>query len=383
MSRQQALRIAGVLLLVWGLALPALAQKRDPRLSDSQEPGSVIVFPKFIAGTTDWGEARSAFEIGIVCPSTPTAPTAPTTPTTPGPNTCAEGTKVKLRAHWVCPADQTLENKFICRETDFDLFSTVTGTIVINPANVGHVTQQVPMPPCDKGYLIAWVIDPATDQPIKYDALIGDATLQETDGGSSAYNGIPIQADPALATGKPVTLVNGGLAFDGLPGHYQAVTGAVRGTVRYDQLTGPPPLTETALTLLTLDVLSNRSNYPTFVDLNFYSENEVLLSTFHEFICWTQIELSAVNANLTATGLSEKGLVVSDTAQKAAILGIDDTVGPVTLLGLVESVRMTPSGVVQALSYSLYNDSVPIPTAFVPQPTQPTFVPQPPGGPMQ
>ena len=33
------------------LAMPALAQDRDPRLSDSQEPGSVIVFPKFIAGT--------------------------------------------------------------------------------------------------------------------------------------------------------------------------------------------------------------------------------------------------------------------------------------------------------------------------------------------
>ena len=120
----------------------------------------------------------------------------------------------------------------------------------------------------------------------------------------------------------------------------------------------------TALTLLTLDVRSNRPNYPTFVDLNFYSENEVLLSTSHEFICWTQITLSDINPNLTATGLSVKGLVVSEQAVKFPIGGIADTAGPVTLLGIVETV--IHNGVFHAYSYSLYNNSVPVPTVFEP-----------------
>jgi hypothetical protein len=74
------------------LAMPALAQTRDPRLSDSQEPGSVIVFPKFIQGTVPLPEGgmapASEIEVGIVCP--------------PG-QTCAEHQPVKIRFHWVCP----------------------------------------------------------------------------------------------------------------------------------------------------------------------------------------------------------------------------------------------------------------------------------------
>ena len=146
-------------------------------------------------------------------------------------------------------------------------------------------------------------------------------------------------------------------------GPYQAVTGQVQGTVKYDQLDASP-YSVTALTLLTLDVRSNRPNYPTFVDLNFYSEDEVLLSTAHEFICWSTILLSDLNPNLTATGLSPKGLVVSDQAVKFPIGGIADTAGPVTLLGIVETA--TWNGSCRTYSYSLYNNSVPVPTVFVP-----------------
>jgi hypothetical protein len=124
------------------------------------------------------------------------------------------------------------------------------------------------------------------------------------------------------------------------------------------------PYSVTALTLLTLDVISNRPNYPTVVDLNFYSETEVLLSTSHEFICWSQVLLSDLNPNLTATGLSPKGLVVSDQAVKVPIGGITDTVGQVTLLGIVETV--TWNGTCRAYSYSLYNNSVPVSTVFAP-----------------
>jgi hypothetical protein len=72
MNRVQWLRIALVLLLALGPATSAVAQVRDPRLSSSQEPGSVIVFPKFLynpGGKTEiGGEPRSEFEISVKCP---------------------------------------------------------------------------------------------------------------------------------------------------------------------------------------------------------------------------------------------------------------------------------------------------------------------------
>jgi hypothetical protein len=56
---------------------------------------------------------------------------------------------------------------------------------------------------------------------------------------------------------------------------------------------------------------------------------------------------------------------VSDAAEKVAFGGIDDTDGPVTLLGLVETLE-GPSGVQRSYSNEVWNDSVPVPTVFVP-----------------
>src|SRR5437868_7873291 len=72
------------------LAMPAFAQVRDPRLSDSQEPGSVIVFPKFIRGTVavnGRSTPQTEIEIGAVCPNGVT---------------CPEHQSIKIRFHWVC-----------------------------------------------------------------------------------------------------------------------------------------------------------------------------------------------------------------------------------------------------------------------------------------
>lgn len=355
MNCGKCVRVSLLLMLALTLAIPAMAQIRNAALYDSQEPGSVLVFPKFLTGTVG-GAPRSEFEIGITCPKNLDG----------SPGVCAEGTRVKLRAHWVCPGGQDPVDKYICQETNFDLLSTVTGTIKINPANIGVGTgttgagyTRVPVPSCAAGYLIVWVIN-QSDQPIKYDALIGTGILREMEGGDSAYNGIPIQAYPLDATG---TIRTAGLVFNSAPGAYQAITGQVQGTVTYDQL-ATSPFSVTALTLLTLDVLSNRPNNPTFVDFNFYSETEVLLSTSHEFICWTQVLLSEINPNLTATGLSRKGLFVSDQAVNFPIGGVAGFVGEVTLLGIVETV--TFNGHLRAYSYSLYNNSVPRATVFVP-----------------
>ena len=71
-------RLAVLLVPALALAVPAFAQVRDPQLSDSQEPGSVIVFPKFIQGSVALPEGGRApiteLEIGVVCPKGLSAP---------------------------------------------------------------------------------------------------------------------------------------------------------------------------------------------------------------------------------------------------------------------------------------------------------------------
>jgi hypothetical protein len=250
------------------------------------------------------------------------------------------------------------EFKFVCSETNFDLFTTVKGTLFFGPG-FGS-----PEPPCAEGYLIVWVID-ESGRPIKYDALIGDAIIRDAAGSAGAYNAIPIQAVTGLATGD-FTDVDGdaSLDFDGAT-EYKAVTGRIFGTVQYE--TDDPARVDTFLTLLTLDVKSNRPNLPTFVDLNFYSFDEVLLSTFVEFICYRQVRLTEINRSLTEAVLGRKGLFESGPAQQVPIFGIDDPAGPVTLLAIVETLERNAGGnVIRQYSYSTYNDSRPVPTKFEP-----------------
>jgi hypothetical protein len=383
--------LALVLLLALGLATSAVAH-RDPRLSDSQEPGSIIVFPKFIYNpprpddkaktgpSTIGGEPRSEFEISVVCPPALRDPFG-----TGCQAPFGEGFRIKIRAEWVCPSDEKIEHKFICKETDFDLFTTVFGTVSFNPANVGAgafpvasasaatgingvptvfsptvTAQRVPAPPCPEGYLIAWVVN-ANDQPIKFDALIGDAIIREPDGAVSAYNAIPIQAVPGpFGAGSGP----GELSLEGTT-QYQAVTGRIAAPLRFEQLTGPTTV-RTDLTLLTLDVDSNAPNDPTFVELDFFNANEFLVSTSWEFVCWTEVRLTDIDPNLTQDGMTtRKGLVVSGPAQRFNFLNLAGAEGPgnVTLLGLATT-EVTTGSTSSAYSYQLFNDSVPVPTEF-------------------
>jgi hypothetical protein len=249
-------------------------------LSDSQEPGSVIVFPKFIRGTvTVDGVAtpQTEIEIGAVCPKGAT---------------CPEHQSIKVRFHWVCGSSEASQaTSFVCKETDFDVTLSVDEKVVITPDGsfAGITTRTVPLAECPRGYLVGWVINPANDQPIKFDGLIGDAVLRETGTAVSAYGAIPIQADPNLASGAAITTVRDALTgtqnllFDGGPGRYQAVTGKIRGDVKFVKDVPPAPFTESFLTLLTLDVRSNQPNFPTFVGLDFWgtvgTNPEFLVST--------------------------------------------------------------------------------------------------------
>ena len=366
-------RLAMLLVPALALAAPALAQVRPPTLSDSQEPGSVIVFPKFIKGTVALPEGGTApvteLEIGVVCPKRVI---------------CPEHEPVKIRFHWVCGTGEfNLAGSFVCRETDFDVTATVWEKIVLVPIGsfAGVSTKTVPAAPCFNGYLIGWVINPANDQPIKFDGLVGDAVLRETGAAIASYSAIPIQADPALANAAGVTTNgNGALVFDGGAGHYQAVTGQVIGDVRYTNLTTPPNFNDSILTLLTLDVKSNRPNNPVFVDLDFFGGNpstignENQVSTFTEFICWEEVAIESLDSNLTTTFMGRKGVFVSAQAQKLGIFGIPDNTGPTTLLGLSEVREGSPEAPTRSYFSNLFNSSRPVPTKFLPEPS-PNFLP--------
>jgi hypothetical protein len=297
------------------LATPAFATETPATtgLADPSTPGSVIVFPKFVKGTESVDGApaeKTEIEVGVVCPKGVT---------------CPEHQSVKIRFHWVCPSDQAFENKFICKENDFDVVTSMDGKVVFDPDGVtiaGSAPITVPAAPCKKGYLIGWVIN-TSDQPIKFDGLIGDAVIRASGTAVQAYRGITIQADPALANGAlistPLDRLTGTptLAFDGQPGHYQTVPGVVYGDVRYSNPNGPTTYTNSWLILMTLDVRSNQSNYPTEVGLDFYNETERLVSTSTEFVCWTEVELSQIDPNLTQAGMgTRKGLFVSTPAVK-------------------------------------------------------------------
>jgi hypothetical protein len=313
---------------------PAWAQLRPATLADSQEPGSVIVFPKFIRGTVapdGVSTPRTEFEVGVVCPKG---------------TICPEHEPVKIRFHYVCGTTESdISGSFICKETDFDAQTTVNGKLIFNPEGAPPGNFITPIPQCQRGYLIGWVIN-SSDQPIKFDGLIGDAVLRESDTAVSAYNAIPIQA-------------NGGA--------YQAVTGVIFGDVTYDKPLGAASPRATVLTLLTLDVRSGRPNNPTFVDINFYNAQEALLSTSTEFICWGEKQLSTdIDPNLTGAGMgSRKGVFVAGPAEKVNLFGIDDTSGPATLLGLVETLE-GPTLSERQYTYGVFNDGVPVPTTFVP-----------------
>jgi hypothetical protein len=331
-------------------AVPLAAQLLDEEENDASQPGSVLIFPKFLTGTVTVDgrtEPASSFEISVSCPEK---------------ETCAEHEPVKLRAHWVCPGGPS--NLFhptdnVCAERDFDLRTTIDGTLWFNPANVGTrapANLTVTTPPCSKGYLIVWVINDL-DEPIRFDGLIGDAILRHSNNSSGAYNAVPIQAaEHELLLHKDKTDLDkdGRLDFDGK--EYLPVTGQIRGTVRYETSSR----IQSFLTLLTLDVISNRPNDRTFVDLNFFSHDENLLSTSANFICWAEFRLSGIKPRTDAGSLSVKGLVESATA-------VDEWDHKKTLLGILETLeKSSTGGVIRETAYSLFTQGNKIDTEFEP-----------------
>jgi len=373
-----SLRSLLLALMSIGWAAPVAAT-----LNDSEEPGSVLVFHKFIRGTfadtvsAQALHARTEFEISVVCPKGATCARNPIT---------GKFEKVFLRGHWVCPD---------CSETSFDLVTTINGTLYFNPEGVtvvaglvsaaaypSNATTPISPPPCPRGYLIVWATD-GSGTAIKFDGLIGDAVIRDGSPGAESfsarsYNPIPIQAGPDIVaadgsvvftTGLPTDLnSNGALDFDGT--EYMMLTGKIFGTVRYESnMTGASAnhAAQTDLTLLTLDVASSRQNPVTTVGLNFYTPDEDLIDTSTAFGCWTEKRLTEINSGLTIQRMGRKGLVESTFAQQQLDFF---TFKDVSLLGIVETKEGVLTGTTfsqfRDYSYSLYNDSEPVVTTFTP-----------------
>ena len=145
----------------------------------------------------------------------------------------------------------------------------------------------------------------------------------------------------------------------------------------------PNVLGRTNLNFLTLNVLSNRPNNPTFVNLDFWNESlgsavgstnpafEHRTSSFTEFVCWTQVPLSALaGGSLTqAFQGTRKGVVIGGPATKIADGNAPaDHPGPVTLLGLVETIEGTAANgfLERKYNFNMNSNGVPVAAAFVP-----------------
>jgi len=373
-----------------GGPIPATTSRRDP--------GSVIVYPKFVNELFDGGSPlvvdgvqvpQTEIEIGAICPPA----------FVDAGGFCPEHQPLKLRFHWVCPGAEGT-NSNICPEVDFDVNLTVPGklTFAANglPINTNS-PPRVPAPPCARGYLIGWVISPTNDLPIKFDGLVGNAIIRNpnlvagphagSSTGLSAYTPITIAADPTLANLAPIADQPGPLLFDGTLGHYTQIAGVQIGDVRFDKTTPGAPmpnvLGRTNLNFLTLNVLSNRPNNPTFVNLDFWNESlgsavgstnpafEHRTSSFTEFVCWTQVPLSALaGGSLTqAFQGTRKGVVIAGPATKIADGNAPaDHPGPVTLLGLVETIEGTAANgfLERKYNFNMNSNGVPVAAAFVP-----------------
>jgi len=330
--------------------------------SNSQEPGSVIIFPYFASGTLTVDKTvlpRTEIHIGVTCP--------------PGVS-CFEGEPIKLMAHWVCPGSENPVASFVCKESDFVLFTTVNGKITLDPnghASGGNFTN---VPPCKEGYLIAWAIN-AADQPIKFDGLFGDVVVRSGPGGSaeSAYRGVTVQAadtNPVdtgalITTGVDPFTLQPMLIFDGLNSDYATLTGQLTGDVKFTN-EHAPLFSNTKLVLLTVDVQSGFPNNPTFVPITFFNANQQPTSTETNFVCWQIVQITSLDGSLNQTSqTTPEGSFVTDQATKVQIAGVNDSSGPATLLGLVITMEGdAPNITDREYIIEPYNNSVPIPTTF-------------------
>jgi hypothetical protein len=306
-------RMLGMAVVITAMLIVAGVRAEAQGLYHPDEPGSTLVFPKFVRGTVAAGVPATEIEISAHCPTDRLADNGGFCP-------IPAGATVRLAGHWVCPGQFSTQ---ICKETDFTFTTTIEGTADFNPegspVNSNLATVRVPPAPCPEGYLVVQTVD-ASGQKISFNGLVGDAVVRWNGHAAGSYKAIAIQ--------------------DGV----QSVTGTVMSTIKYDTDSGTPPAADTpsttSLTLLTMDTLFNKPNNAVFTDLNFYDANEFLVSESTNYVCWEEIPISSIDPGLVRENMTRKGFFYSLDANKVPEFGIlDPTTGPVTQLGLIDTVE--------------------------------------------
>ena len=359
-----------VLLLMPTLVLVTPAFALPPTaLSDSGQPGSIIIYPKFVnlpaVNVDGITVPRTEIEIGAICLPAFLA----------AGNSCAEHQPVTVLFRWVCPGAEGV-NSNICPEEDFEVNLTANGKLAFSADGIpiNSNSPLVPAAPCPRGYLIG---SAQSDLPIKFDGLIGNAIIR----GENLVAGPNAGSSTGISAYQAITIQAG-----------TGITGLQIGDVGFDKTAAGDPLpnvlSKTALIFLTLNVLANQPNDPTLVNLDFWNESlgnavgstnqafEHLTSTSVEFLCWVQVPLSALaGGNLTqAFQGTRKGVVIAGPAQKVRDGNAPgDTPGPVTLIGLVETVEGTAANgfLERKYNFNMSTNGVPQPIAFVPLPNFP------------
>ena len=164
-------------ILVMALATVAPAFALPPAgLSDSGQPGNVIVYPKFVnmpAVNVDGNVVpRTEIEIGAICPTGVV---------------CAEHQSVTVHFRWVCPGTEGV-NSNICLESAFAVVLSVNGKLAFSADGIpiNGNSPLVPAAPCPRGYLIG---SASSDQP-NFDGLIGNAVIRGPNLGAGPNAGL-------------------------------------------------------------------------------------------------------------------------------------------------------------------------------------------------
>ena len=285
----------------------------DLTLTNSEHPGSVLIFPKFIRGTVG-GLPAATFSIGVVCPDD-----APQ---------CSIGgsNKVVILLHWVCAGSPDGATAGHCASSDFELRTVIHGKLEFDATGrvtVGPVDQNggfIPPPPCDEGYLVA-TIATQSGSPIAFNALVGEAILRFTPGSASAYNAVTIQSP------QPAGTLLGGLDLDGVS--YRRVASRLVGDVRYEKLQAPT--VRTFITIINLASVPNATNPATMMPVRFYRANGAATSGAIRFTCFRQVRLTHLDANLNNVRMGKIGLLEASgdavaAGQRVPVLGLVTTI---------------------------------------------------------
>jgi hypothetical protein len=290
--------VLGWLVVLAGAFAPA-ATADTVEQNDPGAPGSVLVFPRFVKGKFG-GNPKSSFTVDIVCPDGVTCNPSP------------DEERVHLRAAWVCAGSGSTN---VCRSNSFNLHTNPEGFAV------GRQVRFTPgsrvQPPCGRGFLVVWAID-EFGHPIKFDGLVGTATLRESASAADTYAAVPIQAVSSLAH---KAVIDGGqhpdLRLDGVTA-YRAVTGTVSGPVEYNT-----PTVGSTVTLLTLDAVLGRANAVTTASLEFFDDQaSSVLLVDASFTCWGTFQLRTLFSSTQPPTPFPAGTGTVDGTASGTLLGI-------------------------------------------------------------